>query len=73
MPHIQNRKTTGLRINRLARRIGVKVWSSIKCCRQGNKWHLEWPRSVLKAAGVLETTAAAFPMGSATALSPSLD
>jgi hypothetical protein len=34
--------------------------------------HLEWLRSVLKAAGGLETTAAAFPMGSATAASPSL-
>src|SRR5579863_1431319 len=37
IPHIQNQKTsemmtrTGLRVNRLARSIGVKVWPSIKC------------------------------------------
>ena len=48
-------------------------WLWCSRCRQGDKWHLEWLRSVLKAAGGLETTAAAFPMGSATAPSPSLD
>jgi hypothetical protein len=37
IPHIQNQKTseimtrTGLRVNHLARSIGVKVWPSIKC------------------------------------------
>src|SRR5271169_5252893 len=47
-------------------------WLWCSRCRRCDKWHLEWLRSVLITAGGLETTAAAFRTGSATAPPPSL-